>query len=428
MWLQTLPNVVQCRILSFLAFEKQRFSSRDLSRLARNVLSADGEVDFWVKKAARNLLDHVSESNFEWISSLCLDSGGETVNEEFEAIPSWLNDVARDVDSDLVLPWLPISSDELNSETYFACSGDGLDKLAVNTGSGEDRMDEVVEDTEIVQSKYAPLDAEVQNVAACLKTQILTFESSSKTGGLAAQIRELCLHKRVDSFAILGLIEPWKADDEVASVLISHLSDGTEEELGWPSQVLCSIILPKLLVLEEPASRVLVTATIEYCKLHQRAAVYGLLFPLLLQRGGINSPVCDLILRIIKECLHPAHVSAFFQKLLCEKEHARSFICLPCHQYLISNGLVWTESLFHLLQNILSHNIYLTQDSIDHLVYQVHELAGAFSKSLKFGTFLLCLVTKCSPFLKSHKISLAEAVEHTNTLVTKSIVSKLSVL
>ncbi|RVX05422.1 hypothetical protein CK203_013692 [Vitis vinifera] len=426
MWVQTLPNVVQSRILSFLALEKQRFCSRDLSRLARNVLSGDGEVEFWVKRGARNLLDQVSESSYEWISSLGLDSGGERVNEEFEAMPDWLKDAAGD--SDLLLPWLPISPDELNSGTDFVCCGDDSDELVVDTGDGDERMDVVIEEIEIVQSKNAPLDAEVQNTAAGLKAQILTFESSSKTGGFAVQIHELCLQRGGDSFAILGLIEPWKADDEAASVLISHLSDGSEEELGWPSQVLCSIILPKLLVLEEPASRVLVTAIIEYCKLHQRAAVYGLLFPLLLRRGGINNPICDVVVRIIKECLHPAHVSAFFQKLLCEEEHVRSFICLPCHQYLISNELVWTESLFNLLQNILNHNVHLTQDSIDHLVYRVQELAEAFSKSLKFGNFLLCLVTKCSPFLKSYKISLTEAVEHTNTLVTKSILSKLSVL
>ena len=427
--MQTLPSLVQSRILSFLALEKQRFCSRDLSRLARNVLSGDGEVEFWVKRAARNLLDQVSESSFEWISSLSLDSGGERVTEEFQAVPDWLKDAAGD--SDLLLPWLPVSPDELNSRTNLVgCgeSGDHSDELVADAGDGEESMDEMVEEIEIVQSKYAPLDAEVQNMAATLKSQILTCESSSKTGDLAAQIRELCLQRGVDSFAILGLIEPWEADDEAASVLISHLSDGSEEELGWPSQVLCSIILPKLLVLEEPASRVLVTATIDYCKLHQRAAVYGLLFPLVLRRGGINNPICDVVARIIRECLHPAHVSSFFQKLLSEEEHVRSFICLPCFQYLISNELVWTESLFNLLQNILNYDVHLTLDSIHHLIHQVQELAGAFSESLKFGNFVLCLVTKCSPFLKSYKISLSEAVEQTNTLVTKSILSKLSVL
>ncbi|KAK9274987.1 hypothetical protein L1049_022244 [Liquidambar formosana] len=186
--------------------------------------------------------------------------------------------------------------------------------------------------------------------------------------------------------------------------------------------------LPKLLVLEQPASRVLMTATMEYCKLHQRAAVYALLFPLILRKEGINNPICDVITRIIKECLHPAHVSAFCQKLLCGEEDAKRFICLPCHQSLICNKLVWAESLFNLFQNILIITFTLTQDSIDHLVDQLRELAERFSKSLKFGNFLLCFVTKCSQLLKSHKLSLIEAVEHTNTLVTKSIISKVASL
>lgn len=423
--MQTLPNLVQSRILSFLALEKQRFCSRDLSRLARNVLSGEAEVEFWVKRAARNLLDQVSEPSLEWISTLSLDSVGEGVSEEFQAIPGWLKDAAGDSDS--LLPWLPVSPDGLNSRTIVD-GEDHSDELVADTGKGKERMDEVVEEIKIVQSKYPPLEDEVLNMAATLKSQILAFESSSVAGGLAAQIREVCLQRGVDSVSVLGLIEPWKADDEVASVLLSRLSDGSEEELGWPSQILCSIILPKLLALEEPASRVLVTATIDYCKLHQRAAVYGLLFPLILRRGGINNPICDVVARIIRECLHPAHVSAFFQKLFCEEVHVRSFICLPCFQDLISNELIWTESLFILLQYILNYNIHLTPDSIHHLLYQVQDLAGTFSTSLKFGNFLLCLVTKCSPFLKSYKISLTEAVEQTNTLVTKSILSKLSSL
>uniref|UniRef100_A0A5B6YT70 Uncharacterized protein n=1 Tax=Davidia involucrata TaxID=16924 RepID=A0A5B6YT70_DAVIN len=147
--------------------------------------------------------------------------------------------------------------------------------------------------------------------------QILTFEFSSKTENLANEISQLCCEGGGDSLTVLGLIEPWKVDDETASILISHLSDGSEEELGWSSHVLCSTVLPKLLVLRHPSSCVLVTATIQYCNLHQKAAVYALLFPLILQADGINNPIFVVITRIIKEGLHPAHVSPFCQKLLC---------------------------------------------------------------------------------------------------------------
>ncbi|KAG6723421.1 hypothetical protein I3842_03G206500 [Carya illinoinensis] len=424
MFIETLPSMVQARVLSFLAYERQRFCARDLSMLARNVLSLNQELDFWVKRAARNLLEVLSDTKYEWISGLSLDSGEEGVDEEFESVPGWLKEAAGA--NDVFLPWLPISPDKLNSKTFLGSSEDSQDFSKHNGEEGEEELNAVMEEMEVDRPTNVPVGSEIQEKARSLKARALNFESSSKTVGLANEIRQLCLDKGRDSFVVLGLIEPWLADDETASVLISHLTNGSGEELSWPSQVLCSVILPKFLFLEEPACRVLVAAITEYCKLHQKAAVYAFLFPLVLRSEGINNHICDVIARIIRECLHPVHVSAFCQKLLCGDKDERRVICLPCHQHLISNELVWTESLFNLFQIILNHNVHLTQDSADHIVYQVQQLAVHFSKSLKFGNFLLCLVTKCSPLLKSHKLSLVDAVEQTSTLVTKSILSKLA--
>ncbi|PON45456.1 Fanconi Anaemia group E protein, C-terminal [Trema orientale] len=425
MFVQTLPNMVQTRILSFLAVERRRFCRRDLCKLARNVLSGNQELDFWVERAARHLLDAVSESSYEWISCLSLDSGEKRLEDEFESLPGWLKDAAGTGD---LLPWLPVLPEDLNSRTSYGDSVRNEDTLDQVNGDLEEFMDEVVGDVEIDDPKSDPLGPEIRNRALGLKPRIMNFESTSKVVGLANEIRELCSYKSRDSSVVLELIEPWLVDDETASVLISQLSNGSEEELTWPSQVLCSIILPKFLVLEEPAPRVLLAATIEYSKLHQKTAVYALLFPLIFRKNGVNNPICDVITRVIKECLHPAHVSAICQKLLCGGKDERRVICLPCHRNLISDEMVWTESLFHLFQSILNHNVCLTQDSVDHIVYQVLHSAERFSKSLKFGNFLLCLVTKCSPLLKSHKRILTEAVERTNTIVTKSLLSKLAVM
>ncbi|KAJ4708622.1 Fanconi anemia group E protein [Melia azedarach] len=424
MFIQTLPAFVQSRILSFLAFEYKRFCGRELCRLARDLMSDDMVSDFWVQRAARNLLDVLSDSNYQWISGLTLDSEEHKVDEEFEYLPGWIKDTVSS-DDDLLLPWLPISLDELNPRKFCGvCELEEDEESASDVGESVENEVNQIQDCPI----NVPLQSEIENMAGGLREQIMNFESSFKTVGLAHEIRQFCLDKGGDSFAILGLVEPWKADDETASVLISHLSNGSEDELVWPSQVLCSVLLPKLLVLEEPASRVLVSAMIEYCKIHQRAAVYALLGPLMLRREGINNPICDVVTRIVKECLHPAHVSAFLQKLLCGGEDERRFICLPHHQCLISNELAWTESLFTLFQNILNHNVHFTQDSVDHMVYRVRELAERYTKSLKFGNFLLCLANKCSPALSSHKLLLIDAVEHTNTIVTKSILLKLASL
>lgn len=422
-WIQTLPDAVQARILSFLLYDRQRFCETDLCKLAETMLKEGKEVDFWVKRAAHQLLDVVSRSTHEWLSCLNFDSEEEQLEDEFRSLPDWLKDDVSD--ADLMLPWLPMSQKQFKLATQFNSCGENDDHMTELEDDKGEIVDQVIEesDEEVMVDEY--LKPEVEEMAVSLKDSLLYLQSTAKAMELAADICQLCKGGG-QSLAILGIIEPWRVDDETAAVLVSNLLDGNEDELGWSSNVLCSVILPKLLVLQEPASRVLLTATVEYSKVHQRAAEYALLLPLILRMDGINSPICDVITRIVRESLHPGHVSAFCQKLLSDEDDLKKFICLPCHQCLIGCKLVWTESLFNLMQNILNHNIHLIQDSVDRLVQHAWESADRFSKSLKFGNFLLCFVTKCSPMLKSQKSLLTEATHRTNTLVTKSVLSKLS--
>ncbi|RZC81596.1 hypothetical protein C5167_044169 [Papaver somniferum] len=426
LYIQTLPDAVQSRILSFLTTESKRFCKRELCLLAENVLNGSEEVDFWVKKSAHNLLDKMSDSGFRQFSTLNLN--GLEEEEEFFALPSCLQSCSHSKSS--VLPWLPLTFDELRESASVSCIADEGSDEAMEV----EELCEVEENGEVLNQVDVSIDSEVRTKAGSLKMKLLECESAKRTENLANEIRQLCFEadgKEVrNSFGVLGLIEPWEVDDETASILITNLLgvNANESELSWASKVLCSIILPKLLVLNEPASRVLVTTTIESCKPRQKAAVDALLFPLVLCKEGLNTHLCDVMSRIIKECLHPAHVSAFCQRLLCGEEESRKFICLPCHQHLVSDKLVWTEPLFMLFQNILNQNVSLTQDSIEHLVSVVRELAGKYSESLKFSTFLLCLVTKCHSSLKHHKLILIPTVELTNTFMTKSILSKLNSL
>ncbi|KAJ9551206.1 hypothetical protein OSB04_015251 [Centaurea solstitialis] len=424
MWLQTLPDVVQARILSFLTYEHAKFNKQDLSKLARDMLFDATEVNFWVKKAAHQLLDVVSDSNYKWVSCLNLDSEEKEFEGNFGEAPKWLKDVASANDS--ILPWLPISVDELNMKIpHTQCEND--EDMVMEVEESEDgNCESVGTQPKLVHREIDPIDHETEESAACLQMRIKNLESSLKAVELVDDIRQLCLKRKVDSLTVLGLIEPWNADDEVVPILLSRLLDGNEQDFGWTSNILCSVVLPKFLILEKPAPRVLVTATIEYCKVHHKAAVYALLFPLILRKEGINNPICDVITRIVKECLHPAQVSAFCQKLLCEEEDENNYVCLPCHQSLLSRELVWTEPLFNLFQNIFNHNVHLTQDSVDQLVSHTLESSRRFSKSLKFANFLLCFVGKCGPMLKVHKAALSEAVGSTSSFLTKSILSKLA--
>lgn len=429
MWIQTLPSVVQARILSFLAYEHQRFCRGGLCRLARVLLSEGKGVDFWVKKAAQQLLDLVSVSNYQWLSHLNLDSEEENVEDEFYSMPEWLIDAAKD--SEPMFPWLPMSTDELSDRMpSIGSGGDGDDLLIDMEESKLDHIDEVMQEVDEVDLEFdVPINIEVEKVAKSLKNELLNVDSSLKALELAKEIRKLCFENIRNCLVILNMIEPWSVDDETAAVLISHLSDGSEaDESEWPAHILCSVVLPKFLVMNEPSSRVLVNATIEFCRAHHRAAEYALLLPLILRNDGINNPIYDVISRIVRECLHPAHVSAFCQKLLTKDQDAWRFICLPCHRCLISEELVWTESLFSLWRSVLDHNVHLLQDSVDQLVNQVCKYSNKFSKSLKFANFLLCLVNKCAPLLRPHKLLLTAAVDNSDTLVTKSILSKLSAL
>ncbi|CAH9143399.1 unnamed protein product [Cuscuta epithymum] len=420
MWIRTLPDAVQARILSFLSYESGKFRKRDLCSLAEKTLRDGLELDFWVKSAAQQLLDVVSDSKCERASCSELE-------DEFGSLPAWLKDVAGK--SDKVLPWLPISRNELISRMQFSSSSENDDLVVEIEEDKEDNLDEVMEEGSVSSSEDdASLDPGVEKMAACLKLKILNSESTFHTIEMAREIQRLTKGGGNDALAILSLIEPWKADDETVSILISHLVGEKEDEHVWSSFILCSFVLPKLLELHEPASRVLITAIVEYCKVYQKAAEYALLLPLMLKNGGINNPICDVITRIVKECLHPGQASSLCQRLICEQEVDPKLICLPCHQCLIGSEMVWTESLFVLMQNILNHDIPLTQDSVDRLVYCACECARKFSKSLKFCNFLLCLVNKCGPLLKTQKVALMDAVSHTSTLVTKSILSKLSSL
>ncbi|KAI3959144.1 hypothetical protein MKX01_023820 [Papaver californicum] len=387
MYMQTLPNAGQSRILSFLTTESKRFCKRELCLLAESVLNGNEKVDFWVKKSAHNLLDKMSDSGFSRFSSLNLD-GFEEDEEEFLALPNWLQSSSGSKSS--VLPWLPLTFDELRECTSLSCIADENRDEVMEV----EELCEVEEKDEVLNQMDVSIDSRVRTKAGSLKMKLLNYESSKGTVSLTNEIHQICFEedeKEVkNSFAVLGLIKLWEVDDETASVLIPNLLGGNanESKFSWASKILCSIVLPKLLVLNGPVSRVLVTTTVEFCKQRQKAVVDALLFPLILRKEGLNT-----------------------HRLLCGEEESRKFVCLPCHQHLISDKLVWTEPLFMLFQNILNQNISLTQDSVDHIVSVVRELAGQYLKPLKFSTFLLCLITKCHSSLKHHKLILIPIVE-----------------
>ncbi|XP_011626492.1 uncharacterized protein LOC18442769 isoform X1 [Amborella trichopoda] len=462
MWIQTLPNSMQSKILSFLSIEHRRFHKRDLENLAINILK-EPDLDFWVMKSAQNLLYLVTEN-----ASIPVP-----VIQEFDAMPDWL--FGQEIYNEPVLPWLPLNSQIKNfdngleprnqkepldqSDNFVGkdpdpCFGEQSmgkafslvepvmvnkehDPCGVEESKGtafaliEPIVFEKIPDPygseeskrkDLSPIEPIPLQQEIHSRSICLREELLSLDSPVKISHFSNQIKELCTLS--DALTVWGLIKPWELDEELGLHLLANILE-EKENYEWSSHVLCAFLLPKLLTLQEPASRILVTTLIKYSKLYQRAAVDALLFPSILRIEGVNIPLCEVLTKIVKESLHPVHVSSFCQKLLSNQEEPKRFTCLPCHQGLIAEDLVWTEALFTLFQNILNCNVYLTQDTIDSLVLELEEIAEKFSTSLKFANFVLCLVIKCSFMLKTQKHLLLKAVGKTNTFLTNSILSKI---
>ncbi|KAK2993404.1 hypothetical protein RJ640_021623 [Escallonia rubra] len=173
-------------------------TKRDLSRLAKDVLNDAKDMDFWKK---------------EWMMNL--DSEEERVDDEFGSLRNWPKDSASSNESVLGFP---------------CCRADEYTSAEVDERKQDDAEKGEMGDN-VVHLMNDPINPNIEKMAASLRSRILDYESSSQTVELASQIYKLCVESAADSLAVLGLIEPWKADDETASVLMSHLSNGSEEEL-----------------------------------------------------------------------------------------------------------------------------------------------------------------------------------------------------
>ncbi|KAG6538844.1 uncharacterized protein LOC122013218 [Zingiber officinale] len=427
-FLQTLPQSLQSRVLSFLAVHHRLFPRSRLRSLAARVLDYSGPAlgpAFWARKAAQHLLDSVSFST-------PVPSSGEENDDGIYALPEWLKDPV--FASDPLLTWLPIAPGLLPKTTDRSIS------IAVETQAMDlvtDREDARESSGSATYSSPLPpplttkivLSPRLIERVLSLKENLLASEAPAEVIRLAELIRQLCSESGNGShLAILDLLEPWETLDETASLLLSSLSgEHVLNFTGWHAHLLCSILLPKFLFLQQPPSRLLLSSTIQFCRLHPVAAVEALLFPLALRKEGLNAALCDVLARVVKECLHPVHASSACQRLLSANAMDRNPVLLARHRESIRDEVVWTESMFVLFQHILNQKVSLPPDSVDCLASAIDEKASEFSGSLKFGNLMLCFVTKCDGALK-HKTLLEKAAGRTQTFVTKSILSKLNVM
>ncbi|XP_031491855.1 uncharacterized protein LOC116258688 [Nymphaea colorata] len=422
MWIETLPNAMQSKILSFLTIEHLRFHKSDLCLLATNILKQPN-LEFWVMKSAKNLLNTVRGDGL-WPVHLDTD-------DEFNALPQWLKD--GNVNDHAILPWLPLSPQSVSRITSEKVSR-AMDE--VFELQEEEMIDQVMDDSLRNEDGHlepvslsSELEPSIRARALKLKEELLSFGEHGdaiRASHFADEIRNLC--GLAHTMSVLGIIEPWKADNATALHILNNLVSENEScDYERLSQVMCSFLLPSLLVLNEPASRLLMSNTLKYAKLHQSAAADAIFLPLILRNEGMNIHICDVLSRIVRECMHSVQLSSLCQKLLTEESLSKVVVCQPCHRKdFISDCLVWTEPLIVLFQNMLNQNVYLTEDTVDSLVSSLRNVAERFSKSLKFVNFIIFLVGRYGSLLKVHKVTLLNMAENTDTFISSSLISKLN--
>uniref|UniRef100_A0A0D9WRE8 Uncharacterized protein n=1 Tax=Leersia perrieri TaxID=77586 RepID=A0A0D9WRE8_9ORYZ len=415
---QTLPPLAQSQALSFLASSAGLLDPALVRSLAARVLSApSGKYDFWARRGAHHLLDGLPQGK-----GVSVDVPGESLDEFYEP-PPWLKEAAARTRP--VLPWLPL--DWRSVKASGVCSGGGdLDRAGLESLVLEQDEDSEMHEVECVPSAPSPsLGAQSVQRALALQKEILMAESILVSQRVAKDLQQLCVESR-NAEAVLSVVQPWKADDDTVRVLLSSLmleGDGMHEK--GPALMLCSLFLPKLFDLQRPVSSVLLSAALDLCKRHPAAALEAVLLPLIFGKDGLNVPQCDVLTRIIKDCMHPLHVTAFCHRLLSGDETERRLVCMPEHRGNIGSNLVWTESLFALFYSILNQDICLTPSTTENLVSVIDEMASKLPRSLKFGNFLLCFISKCWQESRIHSVLLERAAEKTDTFLTKAILAKL---
>jgi hypothetical protein len=352
------------------------------------------DSNFWVKRAALNLFGEMPE--------------GSLPKDSFFDLPPWLREASSNEAP--FLPWLPFDISKLPEKR--------TKHLHVPEKQNFEAVPSVAPSPSPKQCPF--LSNHAIERAVDLKKEIRTVESVPETIDLAEKIQYICTETQ-NSMEVLNLIEPWEINDDLTRVLLSNIS-------VEPSLIFSSIVLPKLLTLHKQPSSLIISSTVEFCKKHPIEAVNSLLFPLIFRTQGLNMPLCDLITKVTRDCMHPLHVSFFILRLLCAEEEGEiKSLCLPQHREQVSNELVWNDSLFLLFYNMINRDkdVILTPDSVEKLVSVIGELASKFVKSLKFGSFVLCFVNKCGDKLISHKEFLERAAAKTDTFVTKAILVRL---
>ncbi|XP_024372571.1 uncharacterized protein [Physcomitrium patens] len=460
LWIQTLPNAMQTNILTFLSAERRHFLSKDLVALASTLLATRG-IDFWVKLAASNLLNVLNGEPDE--KMLCLEQncapGQNSALEQYSSLPSWIEEykelrsvllsgltlrhedviprndedpltqeglaknVADSVDNNRVL----MDEVEISTARPETCSQTALGKrkrdpeprvisqatsphVQVQESQGPEETMPGGEHLEAVNDEDEKSVRELlgNDLFEKAKSLGIALQSRSSHDGLPFDID--ILSKAPNLSRVLKVIKPWLVTDETTSLLVTSLL-GEQSGYAQSTQILTHVLLPKLINMEEPPSRILSSAVLQAGKAHPRATIDAVVIPLLLETDVSGSTLkCDLINRVVKECFSPEAASSLCNRLFCPR------------------NWVWTDGTVGVVQTLLNQKVSLEEVALEGLISLLELNCNQFSASLKFSNLLLNLVTKYGSQVRPYKQVLQQVVSSSKTFLTKSILTKVSAL
>lgn len=164
------------------------------------------------------------------------------------------------------------------------------------------------------------------------------------------------------------------------------------------------LFLHRVLLLTEPASRLLLTALALFSSKYAHATCSALIGPLLLspEKGPV---LVELLCRIIEECLELDHLILVLSEIL---------------------EAPWSEDVIAVLHSLLERGVELPSGTFDLLIQNLSQWSPKFIRSMKFAKLMLNLLTKYqNHILVSHHKPLSSALALNETFLKKSLQSAL---
>ena len=172
-----------------------------------------------------------------------------------------------------------------------------------------------------------------------------------------------------------------------------------------------TVVLPRLLRLEQPASRTLFAALLALLQVHARAVLDELVLPTVwCNDGALSAAQAEAVSRLLKE-LPEALLGRFVSQFL------RGDADQPSS---------WAEAQVVLLQVVLSRKPVLDGACVAELVVQADANVEALRGSLKFSNMLNTLVRFHAPQLRPHVLALRRVAEKLETFMKRSILQAVS--